>query len=122
MTNAMVNNEMVFNNEMLNEEQLDKVSGGGITIAAGTIIAAIGIVAKSADNTAKDLRELVHSHEYQRMSNLGKEKAIGKILANSIAFNGAVAAMVTLGVGVMQVKFRTVGVSKTVREFVENKF
>lgn len=121
MTNAMVNNEGVFNNEMLNEEQLEKVSGGG-GLAVGTIIAAVGIVAKSADNTAKDLRELVHSYEYQRMSNLGKEKAIGKILANSVAFNGAVAAMVTLGVGVVQVKFRTVGVSKTVREFVEKTF
>ena len=69
MTNVMVNNEMVLNNnERLSEEQLDKVSGGGVVITVGTVIAAIGMVAKSADNTAKELREMVHSHEYQGMS------------------------------------------------------
>lgn len=130
MTNVMVNNEMVLNNnERLSEEQLDKVAGGGVVITVGTVIAAIGMVAKSADNTAKELREMVHSHEYQGMSNLGKEKAIGNILAGSVAFNAAVnTAAVALGpvgavgIGAMQLKFRTVGVSKAVRQFVENNF
>ena len=127
MTNAMVNNEMVFNNdERLTEEQLDRVSGGGVVITVGTIIAAIGATAKSADNTAKELREMVHSHEYQGMSNLGKEKAIGNILANSLAFNAAVSVATTpmgpVAMGAMQLKFRTVGVNKAVRQFVENNF
>ena len=125
MTNAMVFN----NDERLNEEQLDKVSGGGVVITVGTIIAAIGAVAKSADNTAKELREMVHSHEYQGMSNLGKEKAIGNILAGSVAFNTALSATAValgpagaVGIGAMQIKFGTVGVSKAVRQFVENNF
>ena len=127
MTNAMVNNEMVFNNdERLTEEQLDRVSGGGVVITVGTIIAAIGAAAKSADNTAKELREMVHSHEYQGMSNLGKEKAIGNILANSLAFNAAVSVATTpmgpVAMGAMQLKFRTIGVNKAVRQFVENNF
>ena len=127
MTNAMVNNEMVINNnELLSEEQLDKVAGGGVVITVGTVIAAIGAVAKSADNTARDLREMVHSHEYQGMSNLGKEKAIGKILADSLAFNAAVSVATTpfgpVAMGAMQLKFRTVGVNKAVRQFVENNF
>ena len=127
MTNAMVNNEMVFNNdERLTEEQLDRVSGGGVVITVGTIIAAIGATAKSADNTAKELREMVHSHEYQGMSNLGKEKAIGNILANSLAFNAAVSVATTpmgpVAMGAMQLKFRTIGVNKAVRQFVENNF
>ena len=127
MTNAMVNNEMVFNNdERLTEEQLDRVSGGGVVVTVGTIIAAIGAVVKSADNTAKELREMVHSHEYQGMSSLGKEKAIGNILANSLAFNAAVSATTTplgpVAMGAMQLKFRTIGVNKAVRQFVENNF
>ena len=125
MTNAMVFN----NDERLTEEQLDRVSGGGVVITVGTIIAAIGATAKSADNTAKELREMVHSHEYQGMSNLGKEKAIGNILAGSVAFNTALSATAValgpagaVGIGAMQIKFRTVGVSKAVRQFVENNF
>ena len=124
MTNVMLNDEM------LSEEQLKKVSGGSF-IGVGAIITAVGIIAKSADSTAKSLRETVHSFEYQGMSNLDKEKAIGKILANSLAFNEAInvagrATGIPIGglaaVGAMQAKFRMVGVSKGLREFVEKTF
>ena len=124
MTNVMLNDEM------LSEEQLKKVSGGSF-IGVSAVIAAVGIIAKSADNTARSLRETVHSFEYQRMSNLDKEKAIGKILANSVAFNSAISGIAgiagmgvggLIAVGTMQVKFRKFGVSKEVREFVEKTF
>ena len=57
------------------------------------------------------------------MSNYGKEKAIGKILANSVGFSAACTGSITpTGMAAMQVKYRTVGVCATVREFVEKKF
>ena len=110
-------------NTVLNEEQLDIVNGGAAPFAAGAVIAALTTVAKSWDNTAKELRSLVHSFEYGKMSNYGKEKAIGKILANSVGFSAACTGTITpAGMGAMQVKYRTVGVCATVREFVEKKF
>ncbi|SEH34444.1 class IIb bacteriocin, lactobin A/cerein 7B family [Selenomonas sp. KH1T6] len=110
-------------NTVLNEEQLDIVNGGAAPFAAGAVIAALTTVAKSWDNTAKELRNLVHSFEYEKMSNFGKEKAIGKILANSVGFSAACTGSITpAGMAAMQVKYRTVGVCATVREFVEKKF
>lgn len=110
-------------NTVLNEEQLDIVNGGAVPFAAGAVIAALTTVAKSWDNTAKELRNLVHSFEYEKMSNFGKEKAIGKILANSVGFSAACIGSITpAGMAAMQVKYRTVGVCATVREFVEKKF
>ena len=110
-------------NTVLNEEQLDMVNGGAAPFAVGAVIAALTTVAKSWDNTAKELRSLVHSFEYEKMSNYGKEKAIGKILANSVGFSAACTGSITpAGMAAMQVKYRTVGVCATVREFVEKKF
>lgn len=114
-------NEMMTNN-VLSEEQLDNVNGGALPVAVGTVIAAITTVAKSWDNTAKDLRSLVHSFEYKKMSNSSREKAIGKILANSVGFSAACSSLTAVGLAAMQLKYRTVGVCSTVREFVENKF
>ncbi len=114
--------EMMIN-DVLNEEQLDMVNGGAAPFAVGAVIAALTTVAKSWDNTAKELRSLVHSFEYEKMSNYGKEKAIGKILANSVGFSAACTGSITpAGMAAMQVKYRTVGVCATVREFVEKKF
>jgi len=108
---------------VLNEEQLDMVNGGAVPFTVGAVIAALTTVAKSWDNTAKELRSLVHSFEYEKMSNYGKEKAIGKILANSVGFSAACTGSITpAGMAAMQVKYRTVGVCATVREFVEKKF
>ena len=110
-------------NTVLNEEQLDMVNGGAAPFAVGAVIAALTTVAKSWDNTAKELRSLVHSFEYEKMSNYGTEKAIGKILANSVGFSAACTGSITpAGMAAMQVKYRTVGVCATVREFVEKKF
>ena len=110
-------------NTVLNEEQLDMVNGGAAPFAVGAVITALTAVAKSWDNTAKELRSLVHSFEYEKMSNFSKEKAIGKILANSVGFSAACAGSITpAGMAAMQVKYRTVGVCATVREFVEKKF
>ena len=61
-------------NTVLNEEQLDMVNGGAAPFAVGAVIAALTTVAKSWDNTAKELRSLVHSFEYEKMSNYGKER------------------------------------------------
>ena len=110
-------------NTVLNEEQLDIVNGGAAPFAAGAVIAALTTVAKSWDNTAKELRNLVHSFEYEKMSNFSKEKAIGKILANSVGFSVTCNRSFTpIGLAAMQIKYRTAGVCGTVRKFVEKTF
>ena len=110
-------------NTVLNEEQLDMVNGGAAPFAVGAVIAALTTVAKSWDNTAKELRSLVHSFEYEKMSNYGKEKAIGKILANSVGFSVTCNRSFTpIGLAAMQIKYRTAGVCGTVRKFVEKTF
>ena len=110
-------------NTVLNEEQLDMVNGGAVPFAAGAVITALSIVAKSWDNTAKSLRSLVHSFEYEKMSNFSKERAIGKILANSVGFSVTCNRSFTpIGLAAMQIKYRTAGVCGTVRKFVEKTF
>ena len=110
-------------NTVLNEEQLDMVNGGAVPFTAGAVITALSIVAKSWDNTAKSLRSLVHSFEYEKMSNFSKEKAIGKILANSVGFSVTCNRSFTpIGLAAMQIKYRTAGVCGTVRKFVEKTF
>ena len=51
----------MMNNNVLNENQLDMVNGGAVPFTVGAVIAALTTVAKSWDNTAKELRSLVHS-------------------------------------------------------------
>lgn len=126
MTNEIRNNAMVLDAEnVIDDSLLDKVSGGDFGITSA-IIFAVTTLAASADNGAKELRHLVNSYEYRKMSNADKEKAIGGILANNIAFNVAVKAGAGLFGGVavtaMQVKYRTVGVCGKVREAVEHCF
>ena len=105
MTNAMVNDKIIFNNdELLSDEQLDSVAGG------------IG---------AEKIQQLVDSHEYDRMSNSQRERAIGNCLANNPAFCAVVAGLTfaTFGAGlsIMQIKFRTAGVSSRTRELIEQR-
>ena len=113
----------MMNNNVLNENQLDMVNGGAVTFTAGAVIAALTLVAKSWDNTAKALRSLVHSFEYEKMDNDSREKAIGKILANSVGFSVTCNRSFTpIGLAAMQIKYRTAGVCGTVRKFVEKTF
>ena len=119
MTNAMINNEMLFNNnELLNDKQLDSVAGG---IAAEKIVDIVQqVIAIGAAGA-----QLVDSHEYDRMNNDQREKAIGNCLANNPAFCAVVAGLTfaTFGAGlsIMQIKFRTSGVSSRTRELIEQR-
>jgi len=126
MKKSKMKKEMM-ENTILDDAQLENVNGG---VSPGTVIAALGIFAKLADGTAKDLRSLVNSFEYKNMSDEEKGKAVGKLLANSVAFNSAYRIAHSpfnpiLGaahVVAMQVDFRKNGVSADVRKFIENNF
>ena len=115
MTNAMINNEMIFNNdELLSNEQLNSVAGG---IAAEAIVDIVQqVIAVGAAGA---------EHEYDRMNNSQREKAIGNCLANNPAFCAVVAGLTftTFGAGLtaMQIKFRTAGVSSRTRELIEQR-
>ena len=123
MTNAMINNEMIFNNdELLSNEQLNSVAGG---IAAEAIVDIVKQVIAVGAAGAEKIQQLVDSHEYDRMNNSQREKAIGNCLANNPAFCAVVAGLTftTFGAGLtaMQIKFRTAGVSSRTRELIEQR-
>lgn len=123
MTNAMVTNEMAFNSdELLREEQLDSVVGG---ISAEAIVDIVKQAIAIGAAGAESIQKFVDSHEYDRMSNSQREKALGKCLANNPAFC-AIALGTTIGIGgigftAMQIKFRTSGVSSRTRELIEQR-
>ena len=115
MTNAMVNDRIIFNNdELLKDEQLDLVSGG---IGAEKIVEIVQQVIAVGAAGAEKIQQLVDSHEYDRMSNSQRERAIGNCLANNPAFCAVVAGLTFA----MQVKFRTAGVSSRTRELIEQR-
>ena len=123
MTNAMVNDRIIFNNdELLKDEQLDLVSGG---IGAEKIVEIVQQVIAVGAAGAEKIQQLVDSHEYDRMNNDQREKAIGNCLANNPAFCAVVAGLTfaTFGAGlsIMQIKFRTSGVSSRTRELIEQR-
>ena len=123
MTNAMVNDRIIFNNdELLKDEQLDLVSGG---IGAEKIVEIVQQVIAVGAAGAEKIQQLVDSHEYDRMSNSQRERAIGNCLANNPAFCAVVAGLTfaTFGAGlsIMQIKFRTSGVSSRTRELIEQR-
>ena len=122
MTNAGI-----LKNQVLTEDQMETVSGGGCVLGAATAIAALVLFAKGSNGLGQELRDTVHSFDYAQMSNEDKEKAIGKVLANSFAFAMAVQASGDLAWGTVtlirtQIQYRTVGVGTDVREFIEKHF
>lgn len=120
MTNTMMNNGIVLNNdELLRDEQLDSVSGGGFSPEdiVNVVKEAISVGAASAEK----IQQLVDSHEYDRMSNFQRERAIGKCLANNLGFCAASFGATRTGFVALQIKFRTVGVSAGIRELIERE-
>ena len=120
MAMANINNEALFNNEMMSEEQLDQVQGG---IAPALIVAAVSGLVSQGISEAKDIKNLVTSAEYKAMSNDDRNKKLGKELANSPALNVAIGAAATpFAVIGVQIKWRKSGTSDTLREGIENLF
>ena len=122
MTTRMINNELVFNNnELLNDEQLNSVSGGG-GLSLEQVFDIVQELIATGAASAENIQRLVDSHEYNRMSNSQRERALGNCLANDKGFNIAVFGA-TWGLGVLptQVKLRAFGVNSKTRELVEKK-
>ena len=120
MAMANINNEALFNNEMMSEEQLDQVQGG---IAPALIVAAVSGLVSQGISEAKDIKNLVTSAEYKAMSNDDRNKKLGKELANSPALNVAIGAAATpFAVIGVQIKWRKSGTSDTLRQGIENLF
>ena len=121
MTNAMaINNEAIFKDEILNENELDCVRGG---IAAELAIAGVTILVERGFSEADDLRDFVQSDSYKNMSNGDKNKALGKRLANLVAFNAVLGGLASpFAVAAAQVVFRTKGTGDTIRHGIENIF
>lgn len=121
MTNAMaINNEALYKDELLTEQQLDLVQGG---IATELIIAGVTILIERGFSEADDLRDFVQSDAYKNMSDGDKNKALGKRLANSVAFNVILGGLASpLAVAAEQVIFRTKGTGDAIRHGIENIF
>ena len=115
-----INNEAILKDEMLSEEQLDYVRGG---IAPAVIIAGVTILINRGFSEADDLRDFVQSDAYKNMSNDERNKALGKKLANSVAFNAILGGLASpLAVIAEQIVFRTEGTGDTIRHGIENIF
>lgn len=120
MTNAMIMN--VRNDEILTDEQLNIVAGGidpqGIVNGIKKAIA-MGVAG------VESIQNLVDSHAYARMNNRERERALGKCLANNVAFNAIVASsnglVGPMAVTYIQTRFRIVGVSSGLRELIEKE-
>lgn len=122
MTNTMaINNEALYKDELLNEEQLDQVKGGSIT--ASLVVAGIVFLANKGYDEVSDLKELVTSDAYKAMSSSDRNKRLGKELASSFALNVALGALASpFAVAYAQYKWRTDGTSDSIRKAVENFF
>ena len=99
---------------VLNEMQLEQVAGGlGITTVLGCLYTA----GKTGMAVYKETKALVTSPEYAKMTDKQKNKAIGRIFADNVAFG----AMLGAGAGVIyaQTKWRFAGVGNEIREGVE---
>ena len=103
----------------LDEAQLENVVGG---VSAEAIIDGVKQVIAMGASGMESIQKLVDSHEYRRMSDLWKEKAIGRLLADNPIFCTAILAQTTaVGLSALQIKFRTVGVTRGTREFIERE-
>ena len=103
----------------LDDAQLENVAGG---VSAEAIIDGVKQVIAMGASGAESIQKLVDSHEYRRMSNYQREKAIGKLLADHPVFCGAMLVQTTVvGLAALQIKFRTVGVTRGTREYIERE-
>ncbi|SEH34442.1 hypothetical protein [Selenomonas sp. KH1T6] len=111
-------NELMMNSKLA-DAQLENVAGG---VSAEAILDGVKKVIAMGASGLESIQKLVDSHEYRRMSNLGKERAIGKLLADNPIFCTTILAQTTAaGLAAMQIKFRTVGVTRGTREFIERE-
>ena len=99
---------------LLNEEQLEHVAGG---INSALVIGCLKTAITTGMDVYKETRNLINSKAYAAMSREQKNKAIGKIFANNVAFG----AMLGAGAGVIyaQTKWRFFGVENDIREGAE---
>ncbi len=121
MTNAMaINNEAILKDEILSEDQLDCVRGG---IATEVVIAGVTLLIERGFSEGDALRDFVQSDAYKNMSNGDKNKALGKRLANSVAFNTILGGLASpFAVVAAQAVFRTKGTGDAIRHGIENIF
>ena len=103
----------------LDDAQLENVAGG---VSAEAILNGVKQVIAMGASAAESIQQLVDSHAYRRMSNYQREKALGKLIADHPAFCTAMLAQTTaVGLTALQIKFRTVGVTKGTREYIERE-
>lgn len=106
--------KMINADMLLNEEQLEQVAGG---MNATLVIGCLKTSITTGMDVYKETKNLINSKEYAAMSQKQKNKAIGKIFANNVAFG----AMLGAGAGLIyaQTKWRIFGVSDEIREGAE---
>ena len=121
MTNGItINNGALYSEELLSDEQLDKVQGG---IATELVVAGITLLIERSISEAGDIKNLVTSAEYKAMSNTEKNKRLGKELANSPALNVILGGLATpFAVIGAQIKWRKSGTSDGLRGAIESIF
>ena len=121
MTNEMaINNKAILKDEILSEDQLDSVRGG---IATEVVIAGVTLLIERGFSEGDALRDFVQSDAYKNMSNGDKNKALGKRLANSVAFNAILGGLASpFAVVAAQAVFRTKGTGDAIRHGIENTF
>ena len=121
MTNEMaINNKAILKDEILSEDQLDSVRGG---IATEVVIAGVTLLIERGFSEGDALRDFVQSDAYKNMSNGDKNKALGKRLANSVAFNAILGGLASpFAVVAAQAVFRTKGTGDAIRHGIENIF
>ena len=100
---------------VLDDAQLEQVTGG---LGVGTVLGCLYTAGKTYMSVYKETRDLINSPEYAKMTDKQKNKAIGTIFADNVAFG----AMLGCGLGVVyaQTKWRIAGVSNKLRQGVED--
>lgn len=112
--------ELMLKEELMSEEELDKVQGG---IATELVIAGITLLVERSISEAGDIKNLVQSDSYQKMSGSERNKRLGKELANSPALNVVLGGLATpFAVVGAQIKWRSSGTSDTLRSAIESIF
>ena len=117
--------------KVLTNEQLENVAGGFVD---QLVVTGIGIMANQGLSEFRDLKKLLHSDSYKKMSPSQRERRLGKELANSTALAGVMLSIPTVasgGIGVVvgaemvavsQLKWRIFGTSASLREVIEKTF
>lgn len=122
---------MALRGKVLTNEQLENVVGG---LVDQLVVTGIGIMANQGLSEFRDLKNLLHSDSYKKMSPSQRERRLGKELANSTALAGVMLSIPTVssgGIGVVvgaemvavsQLKWRIFGTSASLREVIEKTF